>query len=506
MNGINALASTLNPEEQHRFVSFLASKNKRNDTKNIQLFKHLLDDSLSAKDICVKLYNKPTSNAFHALRKRLYQSLIDFIATKGLEDENSTDMQIIKYILAARTCLLHKQYKTAYKILDKAENLANEHHLFSLLNEIYHTKIQYAYAYPAVSLDAITKKHQANQKNHHLEDQLNIVYAKIKDTLNNIIYKGDVIDFQSLLNNTLKEHDISLSESMSFKSLYQLMSIIGLSAFVTNDYLKTEPFLIDSYKLILKHKNREKQLFYHIQILYLIANTLFRNKKFKASTTYLELMHDQMLSQKGKYYNSSKLKYHLLLALNLNFTNKQDGAIASLEGFIEKKHPDLESLLDIYLSLVMFYFQKGDFKKAHHLFSRFYHSDAWYAEKAGKEWVIKKSLIDILLHIELNHIDLVESRLLSFKRNHFKYLRSINQEKAITYVKLVEQYYKHPETVTTEAFKSKVESSFEWLSPQKEDIFVMSFYAWLKSKMEKQDLYEVTLKLIHNDNTSQSKL
>ncbi|WP_242202580.1 hypothetical protein [Aestuariivivens insulae] len=502
MNNISTIALTLTPEEQQQFISYLAKKNKRNDTKNIQLFKNLLDGSLSQNDICFKLYKTHKSNAFHALRKRLYQSLIDFIATKGLEEENSTDMQIIKYILAARKCLLYKQYRIAYKILDKAESLASQHHLFSLLNEIYHTKIQYAHAFPSVALEEIINKYYQNKKNHHLEDQLNMVYAKIREALNNIIYKGNIIDLQSLLNNTLQEHNISLNESMSFKSLYQLMSIVGLSAFVTHDYLKTEPFLVNSYKLILSHKNKEKQLFYHIQILYLIANTLFRNKKFSASMTYLETMHNQMLLQKKKYYNNAKLKYNLLLALNYNFTNKQHLAIELLESLIEKKHADIESLLDIYLSLVMFYFQKSDFKKAQHIFSKFNHSDTWYTEKAGKEWVIKKNLIEILLYIELEHIDLVESRLLSFKRNHFKYLKSINQLRAITYVQLVEHYFKHPENITSKSFKNKVESSFEWIGPQKEDIFVMSFYAWLKSKMEKQDLYHVTLKLVNGMTTT----
>ncbi len=45
-------------------------------------------------------------------------------------------------------------------------------------------------------------------------------------------------------------------------------------------------------------------------------------------------------------------------------------------------------------------------------------------------------------------------------------------------------------------FYDKVENSFEWIGAKREDIFVMSFYAWLKSKMEEQPLFETTLKLI----------
>ncbi len=496
MTDLNIIISTLTTEERQRFVSFLEKKNKRNDTKNVQLFKHLLKDELNSKDLCFKLYGSHKKDAYHALRKRLYQSIIDFIANVSLHDEKAVDMQIIKFILASRTCLEHKQYKVAYKILDKAEALATEHHLFPLLNEIYHTKIQYGYANPSVNIDALIIKFKSNQKNHFLEDQLNIVYAKIRQALNNITYKGDVVDFQTLLNTTLKKYNINRAESMSFKSLYQLMAIVGLSAFVTNDYLKTEPFLINTYNSIIADNRKDKQLFYHIQILYLIANTLFRNKKFNESRHYLELMHQQMLQQQKKHYNTFKLKYNLLLSLNYNFSNNQDNAIKTLEPLTHLKHADTESLLDIHLSLIMFHFQKNELKMAHTLFSKFYHTDNWYTERAGKEWVIKKNIIEILLHIDLGNIDLVESRLLSFKRNHFNYLKSINQVRVITYLRLIENYYKTPEIVTSKKFKSTVENAFEWISTQKEDIFVMSFYAWLKSKMEKRPLYITTLNLV----------
>ena len=200
----------------------------------------------------------------------------------------------------------------------------------------------------------------------------------------------------------------------------------------------------------------------------------------------------------NKKHNSSfKLRYHLLLALNLNYSNKQDFAIEILEPLTTSKYQDIESLLDIHLSLIVFYFQKTDFKKAHHIFSKFNHTDKWYIEKAGKEWVIKKNLIEILLHIELENIDLVESRLLSFKRTYFKYLKDIKQERVITYLSLVENYYNNREIIESKEFRIKVENSFDWVEKKREDIFVMSFYAWLKSKMENKNLYDCTLNLVN---------
>ena len=74
-------------------------------------------------------------------------------------------------------------------------------------------------------------------------------------------------------------------------------------------------------------------------------------------------------------------------------------------------------------------------------------------------------------------------------------------------MRLVSHYYQYPEQVTSAAFKARVEESFDWLGPEREDIFVMSFYAWLKSKMEQTPLYETTLTLVNmHKNTAQAPM
>ncbi|TXD85369.1 hypothetical protein ESY86_01800 [Subsaximicrobium wynnwilliamsii] len=496
MTDLSAIIATFSSEDLQHFTTYLEKKNKRRDTKNIELFRLLAEDKLSSNAICERLYKDNNKVAYHALRKRLYQSLIDFIANRNLEEENSVDMQIIKYILAARTFLTHKESKMAYQVLDKAEMLAQEHQLFPILNEIYHTQIQYAYLEPSADLAALISKFRSNQKHQFIEEELNLVYAKIRQTLNAMVYRGAVLDFETILKDALTEHHIDISEALSFKSLYQLMTIVSLSAFVTNDYLKIESFLLDTYDKLKDHKTKDKQLFYHIQVVYIIANTLFRNKKFSASLQFLEQMKSLMLKNRKKHFNSFKPKYDLLTALNLNYSNRPEEAISLLNAVKDTKHADSESLLDINLALVMFYMQSTDLKKAKHLFSKFYHTDKYYSEKAGQEWTIKKNLAEIILFMEMGELDLVESRLRSFKRSFYPYLKAIDQERVITYLNLIAAYYKEPEKVRSKAFANKLEQSFDWVDSRQEDIFVMSFYAWLKSKMESRPLYETTLDLV----------
>ncbi len=497
MTGLDAIIRSFSEEEEKLFVQFLEKKNKRKDTKNILLFHLIAQGESSIDEISKKIYKTSKKEALYALRKRLYQSIIDFTANHSLEDEGSIDIHVIKYILVARNYLAKGHFKIGYNILDKVEIIAKEHQLYPILNEIYHTKIQYAYKNSEVNIDTLIAKFKENQRFHNLDEALNIVYAKIRLKIKEVLVQGATIDFQALVEETFEEHQVNSEDVLSFKSLYQLITISSLSAFASKDYLRIESFLLTKYQLLKNHKSKEKQLYYHIYVLYHIANTLFRNKKFSESLKYLKLMHEHMLLKKKKYYSSFNLKYHLLLGLNKNYSNQPEEAIGIFESFVSKKHPDLSSLLDIYLSLVMCYFQQNDFKKAMRLFTKFYHTDKWYIAKAGKEWTIKKNLIEILLHLELENQELLESRLLSFKRTYNQDLYAMGQERAITYLSFIQTYYKEPFKITSTEFKEKVENSFKWTTSKKEDIFVMSFYAWLKSKMENTSLYETTLHLVH---------
>ena len=415
MIALKSIIDTFNPEDQQKFTIYLEQKNKRKNTKNIQLFKLLAKGEDDSKSICSQLYKTNQNNAYHALRTRLFQSLIDFTANKNLEDENSIDMQIIKYILASRAYLLQKNYAVAYKILDKAERLADEHLLFPILNEIYHTKIQYAANYSKIDLEELILKQKENQKKHQLEDQLNIVYAKLKSVLNSINFEGRAIHLETELSEILKEYNIELNESLSFKSLYQVLAIANISALITTKYFEIETFILKSYDSLKNKKDSDKQLYYQIQIVYIIANTLFRNKKFESSLQFIEEMDQLMQLKRGAYHKDFILKKTFIEALNFNYTNRQEEAIRLVESVIQKKHNDIESLLDLHLSLFMFYFQKEDFLKAKSIISKFYHTDQWYAEKARLDWVIKKNIAELLLYIELQEDDLFYSRLKSFQ-------------------------------------------------------------------------------------------
>lgn len=494
---LSSIIHTLSNEEKRRFITLLRQKNKRNDAKNIQLFK-LLDSTSTHKDLDILIYGKKAKGAYHALCKRLHDTLIDFIAYKSFEEETSEEMETIRLLRVSRIFFEQKQYKIAFKTIKKAEQKAKTYALFSILNEIYYTQIQYTHLNPSASLDTLLIHFKNNKKSLQQEENLNLFYATVQHEL--IQQKKDVVP---IITNTLSKFGLSITQDFTFRSLFKILEITNKTAYVTRDYHTILPFVEDTYKQIENKENLiDKHLFYHIQILYYVANSYFRNKDFKTSMRYLQTMQEQMQKYQQKYHKQFYPQYTLLQSLNLNYTGKAKEAIAVLNAFNYEKHKDqISYILDLKLGLIVFYFQQQQFKEALNTINDFYHSDIWYTEKAGIAWVIKKNLIEILLHIELDHIEVVESRIASFKKKHGLYLKNNEDTRVLSFLKLAITYYNKPEIATSKAFKDKTLQTLTTSTSQEEDIFDMSFYAWIKSKIFDTDLYKTTLDLVTTNST-----
>lgn len=482
----------LSVSEKKEFVLFLKKKNKRTDTKNIQLFQLLKTD-----DIKSEIAADENKQALYALRKRLYKNLIEFIANKRFESDNSEERDILKLIIASRVFFEQAQYKTAFRVLRTAEEKALKIERFNLLNEIYHTHIQYAYLDAKTPFSQLAEKYQANQQKFLQEERMNLAYASLRMELAKIREGAEFFDFQETLRATIAQYDISLKEIITFKSLYQILFIANEYAALRNNYHEVERFVNKSYDFIAAKRGlSEKHLFYHIQILYFMANMLFRNKKFRDSESYLEMMEKEMMKQDGVYHQHFENRWLLLRSLNENYSGKSGEAIALLEAALKENNLDISESLDLKLALAVFYFQQHELKKIQQLLKTFSQSDAWYAKKHGMEWVIKKNLIEILLHCELDNNEYALSRANSFKRRYKKYLTEVKEVRVLTFLSLVEKQLLEPGYFNSHAVSNRVDHAFEWKSHSEEDIFVMSFYAWLKAKIEKRNIYDVTLELV----------
>jgi intergrase/recombinase len=106
--------------------------------------------------------------------------------------------------------------------------------------------------------------------------------------------------------------------------------------------------------------------------------------------------------------------------------------------------------------------------------------------------------IEVIIAIETGDIDYAESRMNSLIRRYGGYLKTQPQSNIIRFVKLVRYYCRYPEEVISEKFAAKVDATIKWKPSEQEDLFLMTIFAWLKSKMQKKNLYAVVLELVSN--------
>ncbi|MBE9584668.1 hypothetical protein IM792_09445 [Mucilaginibacter sp. JRF] len=495
MDSLSELINLLNTADKQLFRQYLQRKNKRNDVKNLQLLDLIETDDIASLN---KLYTSQKNNdAYHALRKRLQDSLLLFLSQKTFENSHSETYDALRLVVVGRFLLENDVPKIAFKCLDKAERLAQHLEQFNLLNELLLLKLQYAHLPGAEGFEALTTRFMRNQADMQREARLNMVYAVLRQELQQIHLKGKIVNLTSLMIATIRKYKISAQDLMTYKSVYQILFIANEYAAIQQNYGLIARY-ISRTKLFIQSQAHKKQpyLFYHISILYLLANFHLRQKHFTTSASYLKEMID-LMNTNSRYYTLFYLRHQLLAGLNLFYTGFATDAIALLQrSLAEAKHTSKpEDIEDLRICLAMFLAlcnDRGSLKQLT-LLTR---TDAWYEKKMGMLWTIRKNLMEILVQAQFSNIELAMSRLNSFRRRYKKYLIKTSEERVLLYLKLVEKYLLKPDVIFDEAYKRSVTEMAT--QAENNDIFTLSFIAWLMARWEKKGAYRVVLELVQN--------
>jgi hypothetical protein len=500
MDAILELVNLLNSTEKKLFRQFLQRKNKREDVKNLHLLDLIETDDINGLN---KLYkSKKNNDAYHALRKRLQDNLLLFLSQKTFESNNSDTYDALRLLVVGRFLLENDVVKIAFKCLDKAERLAEHLEQFNLLNELLLLKLQYAHLQGAESLEALTTRFLRHQSDMQREAKLNMAYAFLRQELQEIHLKGKIVNLTTLILTTIRKYKISAQDLMTYKSIYQILFIANEYAAIQQNYALIERYINQTDQFIQGHADKKQTyLFYHISILYFLANFHLRRKNFAGSTPYLMEMMDLMTTD-GRYYTLFYLRHQLIAGLNLFYTGHADDAIALLQESLSntKQTAKPEDIEDLRICLAMFLALCNDPASLKQL-ALLTRTDAWYEKKMGMLWTIRKNLMEILVQAQFSNIELAMSRLNSFRRRYKKYLLKTSEERVLVYLRLVEKYLLKPDFAFEAAYKKSVLNQLGKV--ENNDIFTLSFIAWLIARWEKKTAYKVVLTLVQDDNYMQ---
>lgn len=502
MDDLKTAIETLSDDERKEFALFIRRQKNMKGRKDLDLFRLLQQkQSLTPTELIARLYAaEPNPVAYYALRKRLMQHLTDFILLKRTEEDNTAASCMMGLISLAQYLFAARADRIAWNMSRKAEKLGLENEQYDLLNTIYNLQIEQADSEYADSLDSILEKRNLNKSLAEEDERANIANSLIRHQLMEVRRQGrpDGIDFKEIIQQVLNSYQLSDAVYRRPSLLYKLMSIARSAVLVSKDFYAFEPYILSAYhRMASTHGFSAAHQFYKQSLLYMIAQTLYRNRKFTESLHYLALLRLDMDTNHKSYFQEFYPRYALLSAANNAFLRAHEQSVILLEDLLNNAklrltHPDR---LNALLNLSFYYFQQRDYRKANQTLQNIYHSNAWCEQKMGKEWVLKKSLSELILQYELGNINIALNRMRTIERSFGELLRKKPYQNVYQYLRLVKQMIDDPDYVTRPDFFRQVAQSLEFLPPEQEDLQLINFYAWLKSKMVRRDYYQVLLEL-----------
>src|SRR5690606_1434959 len=263
MDDLSQLIDLLNNQDKADFKSFLNRKNKRKDVKNIRLFNFLETDDIKSIN---KLYSgQNNKDAYHALRKRLQDNVLQFLSQRAFESKDSAVYEILRNLVVARFLLENSAAKIGLKCLDRAERLAVQEEQFGLVNEVFLLRMQYAHLDRDLALDRLLDRFTLNQTHMQREAKMHMAYAYLRRELQEIHLKGKIVNLTELIEATLKKYQIAVLDLMNYKSLYQILYIANEYAAINQNYGLIERYVRKTYQYIQGlEKPKERHLYYHL--------------------------------------------------------------------------------------------------------------------------------------------------------------------------------------------------------------------------------------------------
>ncbi|MCB0760778.1 MAG: hypothetical protein KDC12_04580 [Flavobacteriales bacterium] len=491
----------LTDEERREFRAFIQRRRSKKERKDLELFDILASqDELKPREIAGKLYGKPMLNAYHTLRKRLVKELLDFTMLKSMDEDNTSYSTLLGMLAMARRLIDKNRADIARRYLDKAEQLALQTETFDLLDNIYNLKIRYAHELD-MDVTQIISSAQKYREEAEVEEKVNMAYGLIRQRLNEIRLTGETRSLSSLMTSVLREINLDEDRIVSPSLMFLLVSMTRSAVIATKNYHLFDPYVTAIYdRLVQAEAFSKKDHLHHLWFLYMIAHVKYRNRDFEAARKYVDELTERVSDFNKLHYNRFYPRVVMLDAAVYSYMQENEEAIRILQNALgdDRLNLSVEDKCNMTLNLAVYHFQAEDFRSANRVLRDMGHSDKWLENRMGVEWRFKKNLIEIIVQVEMGNSEIALSRIASMDRYFSGFFENEMYQRARIFLGLIKHVIEKPESVTTEAFSKKVDDTIIRLPGHREDIQAMTFYCWLKSKMQRRPYYPVLVETVRS--------
>ena len=491
MDDLSTLVHSLDEKEQLEFQFFIQRNRNKKQRKDLALFRAIVSGE-TYKGEGYKQLEIPNANAYHAVRRRLYRHLSDFILLRAVQEDMNSISRVNGMLSVARHLFEAGSGKVAWKTLERAEKLANDNELFEALNEIFLLQAEMIEQVPDGRLPEIIARYEKNKEKLILSERIAIAKSMVRQKVLKFKKEGRDIDLAAVLKDSVKAFELQEQMLDSPKLLYGMLSTIRESVIASKDFHSFGPIVENAFAS-LKEKGDH---YNNTRILYMLAHAKYRNKRFASAECDLATMEVELVHCDRMFRRQMMHKLLQLRAGNLLFLEELARSIDILEGLLQDKFLNEHSANNVRLNLVVYHFLNSDPKQARETLKRLQHSDKWYKEHMGIEWSLKRDLLELLLFHELNEPDLVSSRLRSIQRRYKELFHQKTYKRVQVFLALIKEYMENETLIDLHALEEKVEVSWDWLPKEEEDLQAMMFFAWFRSKLNGKALYANILELI----------
>jgi|GEM_PF-1640872 hypothetical protein len=505
MKELQALVNSLEADTKRDFENHLLSRGvnqpKESQRKDLLLFGALVKTKNEELDgLIEKMYGKlddRNRNAFHAVKKRLKSDLRQFV----VEREAAESIQTVDgWIVYTRYLFDHNYEEIAWKALEKAESIAQREELNEKLNEIYDCQLAHCHLPGAPELNSIENKKSDIRQRIEEDDRILMASASIRLLFKEVKLGISDFDLQELINKIMEQYELHEAVQRRPKVMFEFVSLVRSAFVARKDFLNLEPFLVfHADRLFSKEQFVSKYPQLKARLVYFLAHTYYRNRNFPASLAMIETLLSDLEKLKKRYQSDLFPKAILLKAAVQSFSDQNEKSIEILNEaaeteFFKRSNADR---LNLRLNLAVYYFQEGDFRLANKMLLQLPNTDKWCERTMGQEWMLKRSLIEMITQVEMGNTEIALNRIRSIQRKYRSLMERPKYELVKPFLQVVKSVVAYPERINQKMYTDKIRPTFVIRDSSEEDLQAMTYYAWLKSKFAERPYYETLLELVN---------
>lgn len=488
MNLLEDLLEVLDGTEARGFVQYLRMQQGKEGNLEEQLSVLLREKpGISGDEVCNALYGTPNKlNAYHSLRKRLQKKLVSYmtIATGDKEEEKQRDLE--HAVLAAARLLEGNKFDSAGKMLGRLKQQASRHENYRAGLDVLKLEISYSDEL-GLDHDALVSEWREMQHLSSIQERVDLAYSVLRIKLREVRLTGHLSSLDKLVRQELDALGIDLNHNLSVSVVYRMLDIIRMAIIAAKEYHQFEPLVTVTYAHIEQNGTLQPgDIKHRIGFAYMIAHAKFRTRKFKEANYWNEQIKWLFSQSNQPFVRSYISRYYLLKAAISNYQGRGDQAAAVLEYAMERPEMKTSERLNLHLANVVYLMQNAEFKKAHKAMLKIDLNDRQCEQHMGKEWRCKKNMIEVVLFVELNHIDLAMSRIRSMHRYFRGFFNDPFNKWMELFLKAVVWIVDNPDGPFNDEIADRLQAVLERWPQRKEDLHALAFYCWLKSKMERR--------------------